>query len=105
MQSRCFQPTMKAMQAEGCPFKEFLPVLRPHHAQGPPGDRVHAASEPTPRPRWAPPLLESGLLKIMLACTSGTGGHRGQVQKRERRLRDGAAATRSTMKGKEMTGL
>ena len=66
-----FEPTMKAMQAEGCPFKGCLYFGLMITPKGP---RVieYNCRFGDPETQVVLPLLESDLLKIMLACTSGT---------------------------------
>ena len=66
-----FEPTMKAMQAEGCPFKGCLYFGLMITPKGP---RVieYNCRFGDPETQVVLPLLESDLLKVMLACTSGT---------------------------------
>ena len=107
-----FLPTIRAMQAEGCPFKGCLYfglMITPRSARlWPQGDRIQLPLRGTPRPRVVLPLLDSDLLTVMTACTGGT------LEDTEVRFRDGAAACVILAsggypvryeKGKEITGL
>ena len=66
-----FEPTMKAMQAEGCPFKGCLYFGLMITPKGP---RVieYNCRFGDPETQVVLPLLDSDLLQIMLACTNGT---------------------------------
>ncbi len=70
-QKLIFEPTMAAMEAEGCPFKGCLYfglMLTPN------GPKVieYNCRFGDPETQVVLPLLESDLLKIMMACTDGT---------------------------------
>ena len=102
-----FLPTVEAMQKEGCPFKGCLYfglMLTPN------GPKVieYNCRFGDPETQVVLPLLESDLLKIMLATTNGT------LDKTEVRFSAGAAACvilasggypLAYEKGKEITGL
>ena len=102
-----FLPTVEAMQKEGCPFKGCLYfglMLTPN------GPKVieYNCRFGDPETQVVLPLLESDLLKIMLATTNGT------LDQTEVRFSAGAAACvilasggypLAYEKGKEITGL
>ena len=102
-----FLPTIRAMQAEGCPFKGCLYfglMITP----GGPKVIEYNCRFGDPEAQVVLPLLESDLLTVMTACTSGA------LADTEVKFRDGAAACVILAsggypvhyeKGKEITGL
>ena len=102
-----FLPTVEAMQKEGCPFKGCLYFGLMLTPDGPKVIEYNCRFG-DPEPQVVLPLLESDLLKIMLATTNGT------LDKTEVRFSAGAAACvilasggypLAYEKGKEITGL
>ena len=102
-----FLPTVEAMQKEGCPFKGCLYFGLMLTPDGPKVIEYNCRFG-DPETQVVLPLLESDLLKIMLATTNGTlDQNRGQVQRRRRRLRDSGLRRLPPRlrEGKEITGL
>lgn len=66
-----FMPTVRAMQAEGCPFKGCLYFGLMLTPQGPKVIEYNCRFG-DPETQVVLPLLQSDLLKIMMACTEGT---------------------------------
>ena len=102
-----FLPTVEAMQKEGCPFKGCLYFGLMLTPDGPKVIEYNCRFG-DPETQVVLPLLESDLLKIMLATTNGT------LDKTEVRFSAGAAACvilasggypLAYEKGKEITGL
>ena len=102
-----FLPTIRAMQAEGCPFKGCLYFGLMLTPQGPKVIEYNCRFG-DPETQVVLPLLESDLLKIMLATTNG------DLKDVEVRFDKGAAACIilasggypvAYEKGKEITGL
>ena len=102
-----FLPTVEAMQKEGCPFKGCLYFGLMLTPDGPKVIEYNCRFG-DPETQVVLPLLESDLLKIMLATTNGT------LAETEVKFSDGAAACvilasggypLSYEKGKEITGL
>ena len=102
-----FLPTIRAMQAEGCPFKGCLYFGLMLTPQGPKVIEYNCRFG-DPETQVVLPLLESDLLKIMLATTNG------DLKDVEVRFDKGAAACVilasggypvAYEKGKEITGL
>ncbi len=102
-----FLPTIAAMQAEGCPFKGCLYFGLMLTPDGPKVIEYNCRFG-DPETQVVLPLLESDLLKVMIACTDGT------LADTEVKFRDGAAACVvlasggypvSYEKGKEIAGL
>ena len=102
-----FLPTIRAMQAEGCPFKGCLYFGLMLTPQGPKVIEYNCRFG-DPETQVVLPLLESDLLKIMLATTNG------DLKDVEVRFDKGAAACvilasggypTAYEKGKEITGL
>ena len=102
-----FLPTIRAMQAEGCPFKGCLYFGLMITPDGPKVIEYNCRFG-DPEAQVVLPLLESDLLTVMTACTNGA------LADTEVKFRDGAAACVilasggypvSYEKGKEITGL
>ena len=102
-----FLPTIRAMQAEGCPFKGCLYFGLMITPDGPKVIEYNCRFG-DPEAQVVLPLLDSDLLTVMTACTGGT------LEDTEVRFRDGAAACVILAsggypvryeKGKEITGL
>ena len=102
-----FLPTIRAMAAEGCPFKGCLYFGLMITPDGPKVIEYNCRFG-DPEAQVVLPLLESDLLAVMTACTNGT------LAETEVKFRDGAAACVilasggypvSYEKGKEITGL
>ncbi len=102
-----FLPTIEAMQQEGCPFKGCLYFGLMLTPKGPKVIEYNCRFG-DPETQVVLPLLESDLLKIMMATTDGT------LADTEVKFADGAAACvilasggypESYAKGKEITGL
>ena len=102
-----FLPTVEAMQKEGCPFKGCLYFGLMLTPDGPKVIEYNCRFG-DPETQVVLPLLESDLLKIMLATANGT------LAETEVKFSDGAAACvilasggypLSYEKGKEITGL
>ena len=102
-----FLPTVEAMQKEGCPFKGCLYFGLMLTPDGPKVIEYNCRFG-DPETQVVLPLLESDLLKIMLATTNGT------LAETEVKFSDGAAACvilasggypLSYEKGKEISGL
>ena len=104
---KIFLPTIKAMNAEGCPFKGclYFGLMLP-----PDGPKVieYNCRFGDPETQVVLPLLEGDLLHIMQACTNGT------LENEEVKFSDGAAACVilasggypvAYEKGKPITGL
>ena len=104
---KIFLPTIKAMNAEGCPFKGCLYFGLMLTPDGPKVIEYNCRFG-DPETQVVLPLLESDLLKVMTACTEGT------LADTEVRFSDGAAACVilasggypvAYEKGKPITGL
>ena len=104
---KIFLPTIKAMNAEGCPFKGCLYFGLMLTPDGPKVIEYNCRFG-DPETQVVLPLLESDLLKIMTACTEGT------LADTEVKFSDGAAACVilasggypvAYEKGKPITGL
>ena len=102
-----FLPTIRAMAAEGCPFKGCLYFGLMITPDGPKVIEYNCRFG-DPEAQVVLPLLESDLLTVMTACTEG------RLAETEVKFRDGAAACVilasggypvSYEKGKEITGL
>ncbi len=102
-----FLPTIRAMAAEGCPFKGCLYFGLMVTPDGPKVIEYNCRFG-DPEAQVVLPLLESDLLTVMTACTEG------RLAETEVKFRDGAAACVilasggypvSYEKGKEITGL
>ena len=102
-----FLPTIRAMQAEGCPFKGCLYFGLMITPDGPKVIEYNCRFG-DPEAQVVLPLLESDLLTVMTACTGGA------LADTEVKFRDGAAACVILAsggypvhyeKGKEITGL
>ena len=102
-----FLPTIRAMEAEGCPFKGCLYFGLMLTPDGPKVIEYNCRFG-DPEAQVVLPLLDSDLLTVMNACTNGT------LADTEVKFRDGAAACVilasggypvSYEKGKEITGL
>ena len=104
---KIFLPTIKAMNAEGCPFKGCLYFGLMLTPDGPKVIEYNCRFG-DPETQVVLPLLESDLLKVMTACTEGT------LADTEVKFSDGAAACVilasggypvAYEKGKPITGL
>ena len=104
---KIFLPTIRAMNAEGCPFKGCLYFGLMLTPDGPKVIEYNCRFG-DPETQVVLPLLESDLLTVMQACTNGT------LDKTEVKFSDGAAACVvlasggypvAYEKGKEITGL
>lgn len=104
---KIFLPTIKAMQAEGCPFKGCLYFGLMITPDGPKVIEYNCRFG-DPETQVVLPLLESDLLRVMTACIEGT------LADTEVKFSSGAAACVilasggypvSYEKGKEITGL
>ena len=82
---KIFLPTIRAMNAEGCPFKGCLYFGLMLTPDGPKVIEYNCRFG-DPETQVVLPLLESDLLKVMTACTEGT------LADTEVRFSDGAAA-------------
>ena len=105
--ARIFLPTIRAMQLEGCPFKGCLYFGLMLTPKGPKVIEYNCRFG-DPETQVVLPLLESDLLKIMMATTDGT------LKDTEVKFSEGAAACvilasggypTAYEKGKEITGL
>ena len=104
---KIFLPTIKAMNAEGCPFKGCLYFGLMLTPDGPKVIEYNCRFG-DPETQVVLPLLEGDLLHIMQACTNGT------LENEEVKFSDGAAACVilasggypvAYEKGKPITGL
>ena len=104
---KIFLPTIKAMNAEGCPFKGCLYFGLMLTPDGPKVIEYNCRFG-DPETQVVLPLLEGDLLRIMQACTNGT------LENEEVKFSDGAAACVilasggypvAYEKGKPITGL